>query len=744
MLFTKMNFRELKNGALRYLLLFLVIALGITLVVGLGASADSITTTVEEYAEKNYLEDGNFSVMDPLTESQINDAENEGLMLEPQFYVDMHQEDNSVIRIYQNRSKVNLVELDEGKQSADGNEIVLEKQYAKEHDLKVHSVIEVGGIQFIVVGIGSVPDYDKVLRNVTDMLAEAENFGVGFVTDSAYDQLKVSDKASGEEYSYSYILNESNTQKALKDYLQDIEDLNLTNFVPMANNPRIMASVEDVEVNKIFSMYFGVVYMLLMSYVISVFMSHNIEKNSRVIGTLYSMGHSKKTLLKGFLVVPFIVVLAGGVLGTGLGFLLIKPLGADAIEEFSFPVVQNVYSVGLILYGVVLPVIVTLIINYAILNKRLSAEPLRLIKKQRKQVKTSRINLRRLSFNNKFRIRQLIREKRSNVTLFLGLFFAIFLMVFGITVYTGITNFANDLGKDVPYNYMYILKYPPDDIPAGAAEGFAKTLDSYCVYADGDMSVTLQGISRGDKYFDLEFDGNENEIIISSSVASKFQWKKGDSVTLTDTIENKNYNFTVKDITQYGYGLYVFMDINAMRNLFDQSETFYNTLMSDGELVIEGDRVSSIITAADIELTGEKYLESMMDAVIVLLVVSIIIFIVIMFLLIKMIIDKSTFSISLLKVLGYHEKNVKKLYLGSNFYTVLVTGVIAVPVSKALVDIVFPYMVYNVAGSFNTAFIVIEYLMIAGIILASYFVSSLILQRYLKKVELAEILKERE
>lgn len=76
-----------------------------------------------------------------------------------------------------------------------------------------------------------------------------------------------------------------------------------------------------------------------------------------------------------------------------------------------------------------LPVIVTLIINYVILNKRLSAEPLKLIKKQRKQAKTSRINLRGMSFNNKFRVRQLIREKRSNVTLFLGLLYAIFLMV---------------------------------------------------------------------------------------------------------------------------------------------------------------------------------------------------------------------------------------------------------------------------------------------------------------------------
>jgi putative ABC transport system permease protein len=53
-------------------------------------------------------------------------------------------------------------------------------------------------------------------------------------------------------------------------------------------------------------------------------------------------------------------------------------------------------------------------------------------------------------------------------------------------------------------------------------------------------------------------------------------------------------------------------------------------------------------------------------------------------------------------------------------------------------------MVYNVAGAFDTGFKIKEYLVIAIIILASYFLSNLILRRYLKKITLAEILKDRE
>ena len=186
------------------------------------------------------------------------------------------------------------------------------------------------------------------------------------------------------------------------------------------------------------------------------------------------------------------------------------------------------------------------------------------------------------------------------------------------------------------------------------------------------------------------------------------------------------------------------MDIDIMREYFGMDSNYYNILMSDNELNIDNNYVSSVVNSDDIETTGKKYLDSMMGAIVVLLVLSVVIFIVVMFLLIKMMIDKSTFNISLLKVLGYHENRVKKLYLGSTLYTVIITGIIAVPVCKLAINQIFPYMVYNVAGAFDTSFTIKEYLIITAIVLASYFLSNLILRRYLRKISLAEILKDRE
>jgi putative ABC transport system permease protein len=490
-------------------------------------------------------------------------------------------------------------------------------------------------------------------------------------------------------------------------------------------------------------MYFGILYMVLMAYIISVFTGHNIDKQSAVIGTLYAMGITKKKLIGSFIIIPALVAFLGGLTGTGLGFLLADAIGEDTVKAYSFPEVKYTYSVGLLLYGLILPVAVTVLVNLFILNKKLSAEPLKLIKKQRAKNKTSKLKLNSFSFDTKFRIRQFIREKKSNISLFAGLFLAIFLMVFGINVYTGVNNYATRLSDDIPFEYMYILKGPAPEIPDEGETAFVKSLDSYCKYAGGDLTVSLQGINKDSRYFSYNL-GTGNEVVVSSAAASKFNWKKGDEITLRDTLEEKDYKFKVKSVEEYGYGLYIFMDIDTMCEHFGMPDDYYNIIMSDKELDIDSEYVSSVINSEKIETTGEKYLDSMMGAIVVLLVLSVVIFVVVMFLLIKMMIDKSTFNISLLKVLGYHEKRVRKLYLGSTLYTVIITGLIAVPVCKLVINQLFPYMVYNVAGAFDTGFKIKEYLVIAIIILASYFLSNLILRRYLKKITLAEILKDRE
>ena len=134
----------------------------------------------------------------------------------------------------------------------------------------------------------------------------------------------------------------------------------------------------------------------------------------------------------------------------------------------------------------------------------------------------------------------------------------------------------------------------------------------------------------------------------------------------------------------------------------------------------------------------------MWGMILMLIGVSVIIFIAVMYLLMKLEIDRSAFSVSLLKALGYDEKTVNSFYLGSSFYVTAFALVFGLPVSKLIVNVLYPYCVSNTNGGFEAVVTPLQYVLISAIVICSYLLTRLILTKYLKKIKLTEILKNRE
>ena len=107
--------RDLKSNFMRYLALGMLIIMGMYLVVSMVGAAETVITGSEQRAEKNLVEDGQFSVFLPLTESQENELTDSGLTLEKLFSMDVELADDSVLRLMRNREKVDLIDLDNGR-----------------------------------------------------------------------------------------------------------------------------------------------------------------------------------------------------------------------------------------------------------------------------------------------------------------------------------------------------------------------------------------------------------------------------------------------------------------------------------------------------------------------------------------------------------------------------------------------------------------------------------------------------
>lgn len=987
----KRVFRDLRENLFRYLALGFLIILGMYIIVSLVGAADTIIIGTGQHAEANCLEDGEFQVFVPLTEEEIEKIEKTGVSLEPMFYLDFEQENESTLRVYKNREEINLLELDCGEMPQTADEVVLEKRYYEENGISLGDKIVIADRTYKVVGTGSVPDYDAPFKNMSDSSVSSANFGVAFMLSEAYEDLKSSRKSTkSEEYVYAYRLNGAMSDDALKDELnelelsvEDVEDAyfkeyweetvgkkedfeegieelvdgtkelrdgakelsdgaeelsdgakelsdgakklndgageikngatelsngakeisigagelsngtkslrdgtmgiidgskalsdglqgvtaivkgnpalsnaamslytgsvelvngsvalynggntlyngsvelangstelyngsvelangskelyngsvelydgsaklhegsvelydgskelydgsvelydgmkelqdatdelmeeyfdidvnNLVQFLPVEDNSRVGAAADDQIVNKEVGLLAGVIIMILFTYVISVFVVHSIDKECSIIGALYALGVKRKELIRHYLMLPMIVTFLAGMIGTALGYSKwgINIQMGDCYGYFSIPDIKVVYEPYLLVYGIIMPPVVAALVNYFVIRKRLNQPALRLIRNEQKKRKERNVNLGNMGFIGRFRIRQMLRELRTSFTVWFGMFISLLIMMLGINCYVLCEHIRIENKEDTRYEYMYTYKYPEEEVPSGGEACYAKTLKKEIL--GYKLDVTVLGIDDDNPYFLAKPQEGKSNVVVSSAMAQKYDLAVGDKVILTDEEEEMDYAFTVQDIAQYSPGFYVFMDIDSARELFGQEDDYYNVVFSGEELDIDSGRLYAVSSKTDIEKSSSIFSSMMMPMVTMMCVVSALIFVVVMYLMMKVMIDRSSFGIALMKIFGYRAKEIRKLYLNGNFYTIAVGAAIGLPVSKGLMDVMYPMMVPNIACGMNLEFTWQIYAGIYAVILVLYFIINWFLVGHLKKMVPAEVLKNRE
>ena len=533
------------------------------------------------------------------------------------------------------------------------------------------------------------------------------------------------------------------TDKLLDEFFEvDID--NLTSFMKAEDNPRILAAAIDLEMNKTVGLAAGVIIMILFTYVISVFVIHQIQRESSVIGALYALGAKKNDLIRHYITLPTIICFIGGLIGSAIGFSKfgIEWQMADSYNYFSIPAMPPAYPLYLIIYAVVMPPVISVIVNYIVISKRLSRTALSLIRNEQKISHRSKINLGNMGFIRRFQVRQMLREARTGITVVLGMFICLLVFMLGMNCYVLCSNIKVENTEDTKYSYMYALKYPektaPENAEACYTEALSKTNMGYT------LDVNIIGIDSDNKYYSAKPQKGRNSIIAASSTAQKYNLAVGDKLILSDTANDMDYAFTVDGIAEYSVGLSVFMDIDSMRELFGKEEDYYNMLLSDEKLDVDEGRVYSVTTKADIEQSSSIFIEQMKGMFTMLISMSVIIFCVVMYLMMNVMIDRASFGISLVKIFGFRTKEIRKLYLNGNAVTVAVGAVITIPIAKVIINLMYPYLIANTACGMNLTFPWYLYAAIFGAIMLFYLAVSTVLVGKLKKITPAEVLKNRE
>lgn len=899
--------RDFKANLPRYLALALLIVLSMYLVVSMIGAAETIIRGSEEADEAQQVEDGEISLFVPMKESEFAELTEKGITLEKMFFMDYSYEDSKTLRVFANREQINTVALKEGTLPVAEDEIVIERRFAEVNEIIPGDKIELGGRSFTVSGIGTVPDYDNVMKSLGDTGCDSKNFGIAFVTADTYHDLEQEQKSTkSEEYYYAYRLNGKMTDDALKDKLEkleftsgDVEDpffqeywertmgrkddltngieelfdgagelkdglseltenngtltkgadeifeaylkeanktlgaygvaeltkdnfvtvlkqeienadqpilkmsyrsllqqleqlqafsdgvkeytdgtkeaadgaeelkngiktlkeetddvidevfdadaTNLLTFVKAGDNARIQAASGDQELYRSVGMIAGVIILVLISYVLSVFVVHSIDRESQVIGALYALGVKRKNLMAHYITLPTAVAFLAGLIGTLLGYSSVGvPVQMqDCYNYYSLPELKVVVMPYLFIYGIIVPPLVSLVVNTLVIRKRLNKPVLTLLRNEQKAVRGKSMNLKNMSFVKLFKIRQMMRESRTGFTVVFGMFVSLLLTMMSLEIYIYCHNVNVEYVEDTKYEYMYTYKYPAKEAPEGGYEAYAKTMKKE-IYGY-TFDITVLGITENNPFFDVDLEDSSSKVAISSSIAYKYGLGVGDTLTLKDEESDKLYAFEITEVTQYAPSFMVFMPYEKALQLFGQPDDYYNVVFADHDLSIDAGRLYSTTTKADVKKAAGIFTDMMMSMIILLGAVSVVIFIVVLYLMMKVMIDRSSFHIALMKIFGYKDKEVKRMYLDGNFYIVLIGGLVSIPLAKWILDLVYePAFVPNVACGVSKSFPMWMYGAVLAGILVLYFIINHLLIRRIHKMVPAEVLKNRE
>lgn len=218
--------RDLKQDIGKYAVIFLFMVMLISLVSGFLVADNSIYTAYKEGFNKYNLEYGHMSFNKKPSSNLLETIEYKGdVKLYDLDYREISYK-KSTIRIYQDRTKVNLECVMSGRMPNSDNEIALDRLYARNQKIAIGDSVKMGGKTLTVCGTVALPDYSCLFESNSDMMFDSVNFGVAIMTKAGYEGL-----TSGKlVYNYAWKYNKSpaddDAEKNMSDdFLENVSDV---------------------------------------------------------------------------------------------------------------------------------------------------------------------------------------------------------------------------------------------------------------------------------------------------------------------------------------------------------------------------------------------------------------------------------------------------------------------------------------------------------------------------------------
>lgn len=741
--------RELKGEIGKYLVIFIFMAATIGFISGFLVADDSMITAYNESFEKYNIENGNFILEDKTTDDFVKAVENEGVTIYENYYQEFDTDNNSdgeyesTLRIYKVRKDVDKICLMQGNMPGNDDEIVIDRMYADNNKLKVGDIIKVKDKEYTISGLVAFSDYSALFSDNTDMMFDAVKFSVAAVTDEEFDRITTGNMRYNYSWKYDKEPTDEQAEKTRAEELMKVMAANgiLKSYIPGYQNQAINFTGDDMGSDR--SMMIILLYILIaiMAFIFAVTTTNTIAKESSIIGTLRATGYTRSELTRHYTVLPVIVTLVAALVGNIMGYTWFKDVCASMYYgSYSLPTYKTLWNADAFVLTTVIPVIIMIFINVVIVAHKLKISPLKFLRHDLSRNKNKKATrLPDIKFIRRFRMRIILQNMSGYITLLIGIVFANLLLLFGLFMKPLLNDYGDEIIDNMICRYQYVLKTPVDTQIDGAERYLMTSLKTTVEKSKAD-EVSVYGIQDDSDYLNIDFPSDG--VYASEGYLDKYELSVGDVITLKEKYSDKTYDFKIKGTYNYPAGLAIFMNDDEYRKVFDKDSEYYTGYFSDEELTdIDSNYIYTKITEDDLTKTTRQLKVSMGGMFELVKMFAIIMFIILVYLLTKIIIEKNSLSISMVKILGYTNGEIGRLYVMATTIVVILWILVSLPVSTLIIEEIYRYMMADMGGWIMLKIRPQIYITMFIMSVASYGIIAALQMRKISKIPLDEALK---
>lgn len=787
----KKMFRDIKQNLSQFITIFLMVLIGVMVYVGIEAYMDGMISAADNFYKNNNIQDLN--VMGNLSDKDLDkiksldnvkDAEKK-LVVNA---IDKDDKDKTYLLSFIDSNNISKFHIMDGEKfDVNKKGAWVDNFYAEKNNLKVGDTIKIKydtfSLEEKILGLINVPDHIYDVKDESEFVPNRENFGFvylsvneipeSYIKDLVMKEMKITDEKIFDKYvtnfnykeyiPYNYIMVDVNKKKNVTSVKEDIED--------KVSNAKAIVKIEDTlsyqryqgeidEGASYVGIFSGLFLFIAMLSVITT-MTRVIKKQKLQIGTMKALGIKNFKIVMHYVGYGFFVSLAAAIVGIILGKYFIGTFFLNMEMDY-FEVPNGVPVVKPLSYLVALLVVMVVsFITYLTCRKELFKKPAEALRNEVPNVKVSSLNLstkgifKKLNFSSKWNYRDILRNKFRTVTAVVGIVGCCMLIVCAFGMLNSMNHFIKLQFEDL-YNFNYKLSLKEnikDDelkvLTDKYGDNTSETLTIETKIGKEREANTIFVTNAGNLVRFQNENGKfikvnkNNGVYVTRKLADQKNLKVGDTIKWHIYGVNKYYESKIVGLTKDPQ----VQNLTTTKEYLESLDIDYkpDSLYTNTDLKSIKDikNVSLVQDINELKNSSESMLSMMKSMIMLIIVFAIGLGAIIIYNMGILSYSEKQYQFATLKVLGFSDKKIKKIFVQQNNWITVLSIIIGLPTGYYMTSWIFKSVIadnYDFSAYINLSTYLIA---IIGTILVSIIVSRM-LSKKVNKIDMVSSLKANE